>query len=231
MARFDHTSRPEEREWAGSLLDGPEAQEAPLLRLAERMERDGDVEDRLHALSRLLHHYTHHREREQALRIADQIVSLSPEAPELSLWYDLYTAKELTYGLGEFERAEPLVQRALQELPSEPEVVQRRHLGARLKSLELSIRVGQSAPLAAAEATLKELTDFLGGGFPHSDTLPTIAALVEAGGNTELLVGLLQTMWAELARQYRFHACGDPKDLREIERLLALLDVPVLREL
>lgn len=231
MARFDHTTKPEMREWSRSLLDSPAAQEAPLLRLSERMEREGDAEDRLDALSKLLHHYARHGDREQALGIADRITALSPQAPEVSLWYDLASAKALIYQLGDYDRALPLVERALSDLSSETDVAQRRHWGAWLKSLELSIRVGQSAPLDVAEATLQELTDFLGCSFPHTDMLPTLAALVEAGGNADLLVGLLQTMWAELARQYRFHACGDPKDLREIERLLALLDVPVLREL
>ncbi|MGV3719377.1 MAG: hypothetical protein ACO1SX_00590 [Actinomycetota bacterium] len=231
MARFDHTTKPEKREWARALLDSPAAQEAPLLRLAERMEREGDAEDRLDALSNLLHHYARHGEREQALGIVDRIAALSPQAPEVSLWYDLASARALIYQLGDYERAEPLVERALRDLSSETDVAQRRHWGAWLKSLELAIHVGRSAPLDVAEATLKELTDFLGSGFPHPETLPTIAALVEAGGNANLLVGLLQTMWADLARQYRFHACGDPKDLREIERLLALLDVPVMRDL
>jgi hypothetical protein len=57
MARFDYTARPEEREWARALLDSPAAHVAPLLQLAARMERDGDAEDQLYALSKLLHHY------------------------------------------------------------------------------------------------------------------------------------------------------------------------------
>jgi hypothetical protein len=51
MARFHHTAKPEKREWARALLDSPEAQEAPLLRLAERMEREGGADVRRDALA------------------------------------------------------------------------------------------------------------------------------------------------------------------------------------
>jgi hypothetical protein len=224
MARFSET-QPEENEWATALRHGPVASEQPLLRLVNRMEREGDSEDQYSALSKLLSHYCHHGEREKALSVVQRLEALDISEAEDCEWWDLSTARALIFGLQEYERAVPYIERDLDRLGPDQQLARRCHYGAWLLGLKLVTQVERNAAPEEAATTIRQLGDLLGVGFPHAEVLPSIRKLVESGQPGSDVEWVLMKMWAELAMQYKFHGFGDRETLSAIEELLLQLGV------
>jgi hypothetical protein len=156
---------------------------------------------------------------------------LSARTPEMGLWYDLHIAQTLVHRLGEHKQAGPFVARGLANLDAEEDPAERRHWEAWLRGIDLVIRVEQGVTTEEGSRLLVELDEVLAGaGYSHSEILPTLARLIQAGCDPQPTAGILISMWTDLAYQWRFHAAGSRATLAEIERLLALVGYPVQRE-
>lgn len=231
MARFILQPQPEDREWARALLDGPAAAEQPLLRFRERMDREGDAEDRYAAGLKLLDHYCDHGPREQALAVAEELERLDLSELELRDWFNARTAELLIFGLQEYQRAELHVERALDDLHLQQDQGERGHLGAWLLGLKLETQVARKVEVSELLSTLQRVNGLLQGTFMYPEFLATLRKLADTAELQDDLVPLLSAMWAGLAVEYKFHGRGDLEPLCEIESLLSKLGVRPQRDL
>ena len=192
----------------------------------------GDAEDQYAALSKLLSHYAHWQDPPTWASDRRTDPDLLSQHPEAGGFDDLQTARNLIFGFQEYARAELFIDRDLcARCESEPELSVRCHYGAWLHGLKLVTQVEQGAAPEAIEATIGDIEELLGAGFPHSEFLPVFRKPARTEHAREPLRHILTTMWADLAMQLKFWGFGGRETIQEIEELLASLGVPSLNDL